>query len=415
MSKKSLETIAKKTPSGAGHVYRVFIVAGENSGDVLAAGVMESLRRAMPQARFEFEGIGGAGMRAAGLRVFADMRVLSVMGFFQVVPRLWAILRCLRQTVARIAEARPHVVMTVDAPSFAMRLAARLRRKKETRDMCLVHYVAPTVWAWKSFRAKKMARLYDHLLALLPFEPPYFERHGLPTYFVGHPSAWQEKEDKKDSNKDRADFCRRHGWLEEDTLLCVCSGSRDSEIKRHRRVIEASVRGVRARLGDNHRLRVVAVAAQGCERAVDRALGGSVDVVVTEDDKVRAFCAADGALAVSGTVSVDLARRGVAMVVIYAMDGVSAFLLRRLVRVQYASLLNILADKVVIPEFLMEKCRSELIIEGLYPLLDNETLRAEQTRTMTAWLGKMLVDDRVSPSVHAACVLRDKVFMRLTD
>ena len=392
-------------PPKAGNVYRIFIVAGENSGDVLAAGLMESLRRAMPHADFEFEGIGGARMRTAGLRVFADMHVLAVMGFFQIVPRLFAILRCLRNTAARIAETQPHMVITVDAPSFAMRLAAKLRQRQTTRELCLVHYVAPSVWAWKAFRAKKMAKLYDHLLTLLPFEPPYFQRHGLPSHFVGHPSAWRG-EKGLDKTAAKADFCRRHGLSMTDTLLCVCPGSRRDEIYRHKRVIEASVQGVRGRM--TGKPNVVMVAAQGCETAVAQSgLGKCADVVVTEDEKGQAFCAADGALAVSGTVSVDLARHSVAMVVIFAMDRVSAFLLRRLVRVRYGSLLNILADREVIPEFLMEKCRSRLIIEGLYPLLEDKTLRAEQTRTMAHWLDKMLVDGTETPSQHAAKVLKE--------
>ena len=397
--------VNKKTKPRA---LRIFIIAGEQSGDALGGALIHSLRQLLPDVRLIFEGVGGTQMRAEGMTLFSDMDILSVMGFFQVIPRLRGILRFMNRIICRLRDWQPDLVITIDSPSFVMRLASRLRSDKRTAGLVLLHYVAPSVWAWKAGRAKRMARLYDYLLTLLPFEPPYFERHGLRTFFVGHPSAWNTP-CESDKTAGMA-FRQRYGFADDSILLCLCPGSRPDEIKRHIYVMAESLRLLRRHLGKAMDIRVVLVAARGCEATLGleryRFLHDHIDMFVREDDKWSAFAASDMALAVSGTVSLDLARYRVPMVIIFAMDVFSAFLVRRLVTIRYASLLNIIADKAIIPEFLMSNCRSDAIAARLHALLKDHDKRRQQTQENSSILRHMLVDDKLSPSQRAAEVVK---------
>ncbi len=188
----------------------IFLIAGEPSGDKLGADLMASLKK---NQNVRFMGIGGEAMKAEGLDSLFPMEELSLMGIFSILRDLPNLLRRLRYTVKTIQEMRPDMVITIDSPDFSFRVMKRLH-KLPSRPK-LVHYVAPTVWAWRPGRARKIAQFLDHLLCLYPFEPPLFEKHGLKSTFVGHPIA-------------RATFktCKR-----DPNLLCVLPGSRRSEIK----------------------------------------------------------------------------------------------------------------------------------------------------------------------------------------
>ncbi len=163
----------------------IYLIGGEASGDALGAGLMRSLRAAQPDIRFA--GIGGEAMQREGLDSLFPYTDLSIMGFLEVVPHIPALLKRLRQTAHDIAARQPAAVVTIDSPGFNFRLARALKANADTARIKRIHYVAPSVWAYKPGRARKTARLFDALLALLPFEPPYFEKEGLKTTFVGHP------------------------------------------------------------------------------------------------------------------------------------------------------------------------------------------------------------------------------------
>src|SRR5438552_3923536 len=196
----------------------IFIIAGEPSGDALGGALIAALRERAGD-RLRFAGIGGESMAEQGLSSLVPLSDLAVAGIAEVLPRAPLILRRVRETVRAIREMRPDAMVTIDSSGFSWRIAHRLRRAGER--LPLIHYVAPMVWAWRAGRAGRMARWYDHLLTLLPFEPPYFERVGLACTYVGHPVI--------ESGADRGDAARfraTHGIAGEELALTVLPGSR---------------------------------------------------------------------------------------------------------------------------------------------------------------------------------------------
>ena len=202
----------------------IYLVAGEPSGDRLGAGLMEALATEAPGIRFA--GVGGPAMRAAGLDPLFDNRDLAVMGIAEVLPRLPRILGRIRETAADCRARRPAAVVTIDSPSFGLRVSARVRAGDPA--IRTIHYVAPSVWAWRPGRARHMARFTDHVLALLPFEPPWMEAAGMSCDFVGHPAAARQAPTAGEAAALRA----RLGIAPGRPLLLVAPGSRRGEVRR---------------------------------------------------------------------------------------------------------------------------------------------------------------------------------------
>ncbi|MSU89923.1 lipid-A-disaccharide synthase [Rhodobacteraceae bacterium 2CG4] len=380
----------------------MFLIAGEPSGDRLGAALMAGLKR-QTGGDVRFTGIGGPLMQDEGLDSLLPMDRLSVMGLTEVLPRLPELLRLIRRTGAAVAEARPDALVTIDSPDFCLRVAGRARAALP--GLRTVHYVAPSVWAWRPGRAAKMAKVIDHVLALLPFEPPYMTAAGMSCDFVGHPVI----ETPPASPAETAAFRAAHGIAPDAPLLCVLPGSRAGEVARH----GALFRQVLERLAPNHpgmRVVIPTVAARAAAVAglfsgapgdpvvLDPAAPGGAEA---ETRKRRAFAAADAALAVSGTVSLELARAGTPMVVAYRASTLSAFLARRLVKVRYASLVNILQDRPIIPEFLFEAATPRALTGATGRLLDDPEARARQIDGFDAAM-RALGQGGDSPGLRAA-------------
>ena len=367
----------------------VFLVAGEPSGDAIGARLMTALR-ARTGDHVRFAGIGGDRMAAEGLESLFPQSDLTVMGIAEVIPRIPRLLRRLRETVAAIRDCAPDVVVTIDAPGFSYRIARRLAR----RPFPLIHYVAPTVWAWRPGRAAKLARLVDHLLAILPFEPPWFERVGLACTFVGHPVV-----EEQDGTADGPGFRERHGIRPKAPLLCVLPGSRSSEVRRLLLPFGAVV----AELARSHpNLRVVVPTVSGVAEAVRAATATwpAEPIVVGQADKGDAFAASSAALAASGTVSLELALAAVPHVIAYRVNPLSAAIARRLIKVRYASLVNLLADAPIVPEYLQHNCTVDRLVPAVERLLTDPAAAAIQRRDAGRSVAKLGFDG--SPPSHRA-------------
>ncbi len=369
----------------------VFLVAGEPSGDALGARLMDSLRRLKGNA-VRFAGVGGQAMGLRGLDSLFPLSDLAVMGLIEVLPRLPRLIRRLQQTVDAVAAMRPDVVVTIDSPGFNLRLAKRLRGL----GIPVVHYVAPSVWAWRSGRAKKMVGLFDRLMALLPFEPPYFSEVGLPCTFVGHPVL--------ECGADVADgaaFRRRHGIGVEIPVLVCLPGSRRSETSRLLPVFAATIRRLAA---EHPSLRVVVPTVETVADAVKKHIGnwaGNPIVVMEESERYAAFAAANAALAASGTVSVELALAGVPTVVAYRVNGLTAWLARRLIKVRYVNLINIVLGREAVPERLQNACRPDVLAADIDVLLNDPLTRKNQAEAVAEAL-RILGRNDESPSLRAA-------------
>jgi lipid-A-disaccharide synthase len=344
----------------------IFLIAGEPSGDQLGARLMAEIK-AETNGQVRFEGVGGERMQAEGLESLFPMSDLSVMGLAEVLPHLARILGRMRQTVAAARAARPDAVVTIDSPSFTLRVMRKLAGIGCPR----IHYVAPQVWAWKPWRAKTMAGYLDHLLALLPFEPPIFDRHGLTTSFVGHPVV-----ETAGRRFDADGFRRAQSIAVGAPLICVLPGSRNSEVKRLLPVFEETVALLAERLPDLH---VVLPAVTGMEsrvRETTRAWPVPVAVVTGGENRYAAFAASHAAIAASGTVAVELAVAQVPAVIAYRVNRLTAFLARRLIRVRYVSLPNLVMDRAIQPEMLQEDCTPEKLADALQPLLHDTDRRS---------------------------------------
>src|SRR5690625_1680391 len=277
---------------------RVYLIAGEASGDRLGAGLMQALG---DMTEVEFAGIGGREMMAAGLAPLFPMEDLSVMGVTEVLPRLPLLLRRMRQTVQDIAARRPDVLISIDSPDFTLRVAARARRVLP--DLPVVHYVAPSVWAWRPGRAVKMARNVDHVLALLPFEPPFMEEAGMSCDFVGHPAAarpWP-------NTTEITEYRRAHGI---ERALLLAPGSRTGVVQRMPPVQIETARRLGAELPG---LSIICPVASAVEAEIVQALDvlempvHSLSPRASEEERRLAMASADAALCTSGTIALEVA------------------------------------------------------------------------------------------------------------
>lgn len=353
---------------------RLFLIAGEPSGDALGAALMAGLRHLVPD--IAFAGVGGPRMTEAGLTSLFPMEELSVMGLVEVLPKYRQLRRRIAETAAAVVAAAPDALITIDSPDFCLRVARQVRAARSATRT--VHYVAPTVWAWRPGRAARMAEVIDHVLALFPFEPPYMTAAGMTCDFVGHPVVAEPLA----TGAEAAAF-RETQMIGPDQPLVLClPGSRRGEVARLLPRFAETLMQLRDR---EPGLRVVIptvqpVAAQVRDMA---ARWPAAPLVVTDPAERRAvFAGADLALAASGTVSLDLAANRVPMVIGYDMNPVSRFLMRRMVRVDTVTLVNLVSETRAIPEFLGTACRPDRMARVLSRLLDDDNARADQIAAM---------------------------------
>ncbi|MBI3114299.1 MAG: lipid-A-disaccharide synthase [Rhodospirillales bacterium] len=346
----------------------IFIVAGEPSGDVLGARLMAALKKESC-GEVSFAGIGGARMEEQGIKSLFPMTELSVMGATEVIPNIPRILSRIRETATAVDRMRPVALVTIDSPDFSFRVSKRLKGK----GIKLIHYVAPSVWAWRPGRARKIAGFLDHLLTLLPFEPPYFEAEGLASTFVGHPVV----ESGADTGKG-GDFRRRHGIKKEETLIAVLPGSRVGEISRLHRIFGDALFLLAKKHGDFRAVVPTVDVVAGMVRDACAQWSVPTLIVQGEREKYDAFAAADVALAASGTVALELAMARTPAVITYRINPITAWIVRRLVKVRFVHLVNIILDREVVPELLQESCRPDFLAAALEDLLLDETRRRRQ-------------------------------------
>ncbi len=368
----------------------VALVAGEPSGDLLGAALMRALKRETG-GQLRFAGVGGDAMAKEGLDSLFPLADLAVMGLVEVVPSIPRVLRRLAQTARALRAMAPAALVTIDAQAFSRRLAARLHGA----PFPVIHYVAPTVWAWRPGRAAKLAAVADRVLLLFPFEPPYWQRAGLDAVYVGHPAAA--------ASFDPAAVAKRRARLlagGRGPLLALLPGSRAGEVGRHLPLFRQVAEGLaRQRPG----LRAVIPTLPALAGAIARETGGWSFAVTVDDGPCRhlAMAAADVALAVSGTVSLDLAAAATPHVVAYRAHPITAAIVRRLVKVAFASPVNLVAGREAVPEFCQERCRAPLLTAALEELLD-DAARADRQRRAMAEVVAALKPAAASPSTLAA-------------
>lgn len=339
---------------------RVFLIAGEASGDRLGAALMAGLKSLSPGVTFD--GVGGPLMQSEGLNSRFDMTELSVMGLAEVLPKYRHLKRRIAETATAVTDAKPDILITIDSPDFCLRVARLVKQKARIRT---VHYVAPSVWAWRPGRAAKMAEVIDHVLALLPFEPPYMSAHGMDCDFVGHPVV----NDPTATPQEVAAFRERYA-LGSAPVLLVLPGSRRSEVGRLMPVFgQAATQFVSDHPGAKI---VLPMAAQVSDQVKSLTKDWSVKPVLLDPmhpeavvEKRAAFAAADLALAASGTVSLELAQARTPMVIAYKFQWLTWHIMRRMALIDTVTLVNLVSETRTVPECLGPDCTPEKIVAAL--------------------------------------------------
>lgn len=378
---------------------KIYLIAGEASGDLLGAHLMRALKTESKRP-IKFFGVGGDKMEAEGLKSLFPFHELSMLGFLEILPYLFNIFARIRLVVDDIMGKHPDMVITIDVPGFNLRVVERLR--KANFKTKFIHYVAPTVWAYKPERAELCAKLFDHMLVLLPFEPPYFEKVGLPCTFVGHPVVAETE-----SGNGHA-FRERYQIPADATLFSMLPGSRRGEIQRHMPIFARTLTLLAARYPKlaiavavpKHMIPFITPYFQNCPfRAV---------VMSSEQDKRDAFAASQLAIVKSGTVALEVAKAGVPMIVAYRVNPLSAYMFRRIALTKYVNLINILLGKEVIPELLQELCAPESIASAASQLLDSPERQNQQKALCKAALDQLCLEGGTLPSIRAARVILDQ-------
>lgn len=341
---------------------RVGIVAGEASGDALAAGLIRALRQRIPD--LEVEGVGGEELRKAGCRILYPLDKLAVMGLFEVLgswPELARVRRCL---IEHFYASPPDIFIGVDAPDFNLALEEKLR----SRGIPTVHYVSPSVWAWRGYRIRRIRRAVDLMLVLFPFEAAFYREHGVPVSYVGHPLA-----DSIQPEVDSITARRNLGLDERQPLIALMPGSRRGELDRMLKpmlLTAARCRQERNDLGFIGSLLTDEALAKA--RQAQSAPGlENLPLTLFRNRAREVMAAADVVLLASGTVALEAMLLKKPMVVTYRVNVLSYYLLRLLIRTDFISLPNILAGEEVVPELLQQDCCPEKLAPVLMAWLDN--------------------------------------------
>ena len=356
---------------------RIMLVAAEPSGDALGAGLMRALRRRLGR-NVRFVGVGGAQMKAEGLDSLFDITELSIWGWSEGIRAYPRVVRRANQTVALAAREKPDAAVLIDSWGFTLRVGQRLRRLQP--KLLLIKYVGPQVWAARPGRAKTLARTFDHLLSILAFDAPFFEREGLAVTKVGHPALTATP----DAHAERAR--QRIGADKDDQILLVLPGSRPSEIERLMPPFGQAAALLKQTRPGLQIVLAVAPSVADAVRAQAALWPDPPHLLEGEGLKQDAMRAATVALACSGTVTTELAMAGCPMVVAYRVSRISAFLIKRMIRTRYITLLNIAAHKAVVPELIQDDCTGEALAKAVAERLDDARLRAGQIAEQTAAL-----------------------------
>lgn len=379
---------------------KVYLIAGEPSGDLLGSRLMRALKKKTGN-QVEFFGVGGDTMEAEGLKSLFDISDLAIMGIMEVIPSIPKILRLLKETVDDIERVRPDVVVTIDSWSFSSRIHKMLRKRKFSVPQ--IHYVAPQVWAWKKKRAKTMHKYIDRLMTLLPQEPKYFIPYGLKTDFVGHPVI------ESDVVHGSAEaFYLQHDIPLDKKIIVVLPGSRKTEVSRLLPVFLAAARQLYAKDNDLYFVIPTVKTVSALVKEMSRNAGVPLVIVESEKERYDAFKAAKAAMAASGTVALELAISNVPHVIGYRVSDFTAMLLRRFMHIEFVNLSNILLGREVVPELLQERCVTSNICMYLQELLKHGDLYEKQMAGF-AKVRQILGLGEQTPSENAADVILQEI------
>ncbi|MEY3196656.1 MAG: Lipid-A-disaccharide synthase [Pseudomonadota bacterium] len=374
--------------------HKAYIIAGEASGDVIGALLMTALNKKMPHIQISC--IGGRKMEELGYQSLFDISKISLMGYLEIIPHIFTLKRLISTTIHHILHENPDVVITIDSPGFNFRVVEGLKSKGFKGKF--VHIVAPQVWAHHPEVAEKVAKLYDHLLTLLPFEPPFFTKYGLKTDFIGHPIFEQNF-----ISSSGTVFRETHKIPEEARIICITPGSRKGEIKRHTKIIIEALE----MLSTNFKIfPVFALNKKEDAALVESYLPENFPhISVIGEGRLSAYAAADFAIAKSGSNNLEIAAAGTPMLVFYRMNPLTYWYIKRKILVKNVCLINILLERQVVPELIQGDCSPEKIASIVYHYLSNDKLSELQVKETAEALRDIGYNSKSKPSEIAAEII----------
>ena len=374
--------------------FKIFIMAGELSGDILGEGLINQLKK-LSQNKIEIYGVGGAKMIAQGLKPIFNIKSLSIMGIFEVLLKIPSILMLLKLAKNKIIEINPDIVITIDAPGFNLRLQNSIKDLKIKQ----IHYVAPSVWAWKSYRAKKIAKFLDHLLVLFPFEKNLFLKEGLNTTFVGHPIAF---DNKFINNKYYTEKSLNNKAI---TKIAMLPGSRLGEIEK---LMPVFIKSAVLLNKDYKSIKFYVVTLKEYRNKIQGYFAKTnLDYYVTDnhEEKYNIYSKVNFVLCASGTVTIEVAKASTAMLVVYKLNFITWLIVRAMVKIKTATILNIISKDNIIPE-LFQKEVNETNIHGIIKkYLENSKLRNKQINKLNIAVNKLKNGDTYPSYIAAKSVL----------
>jgi lipid-A-disaccharide synthase len=345
-----------------GQSRRILLVAGEASGDQHGAQLVEALKTEAPN--LEFRGIGGALMAAAGVRRCMDAHELAVVGLTEVIAKLPLVLRGLRRLKQIMDDWRPQLVILIDYPDFNFRVAALAKQ----RTLPVLYYISPQVWAWRTGRVKKIKRMVDHMAVILPFEPPFYQRHGVPVTYVGHPLL--------DHAAEKSDAEPHHPGRGDEIHVGLLPGSRNGEISRHLPVMLAAARLIARKTPKVRFILPLAPSAdEGLTQDLIAPYRSQIPIEVSSAGMGPVLARCRAAVVASGTATLETALAGVPMVIVYKLSPLSYHLGRRMIAVEHIGLVNLIARERIAVELIQEAANPAAIAREVGLLLSESRRR----------------------------------------
>ena len=371
---------------------KVYLIATEPSGDVIGSNLIKSLKKAKKN-KVQIFGIGGTKMIASGLtKSLFPIKELSIFGIFEIIPKIYKVFSLLKRTEKDLIRVKPNILVTIDSPDFNFRVLKRISNKMPLTKK--IHYVAPTVWAWRSGRAKYLSKYINKLLTILPFESKYFTKYNLKTKFVGHP-IYEIRKGKKINKKNlHIKYKIKKGCK----IISFLPGSRVSEIRKSIPVLIETINLIKNR--SNFDVHILFYILPHLKKYFNKYKFNFSYSLVYETDKYDAFKISNAAISTSGTVALELSYFNIPTIVIYKLNFFSYLIAKIFVKIKHANLLNILEKKYIIPEFLQYKCRPELIANEILKLLNNNSYANKQLDECKKSLLKLKINNKL-PSVNA--------------
>jgi len=359
---------------------RIFILTGEPSGDKLASQVISKFKNFNPDV--EYLSVGGQHLKSLGIKSLYDLKEITYLGFTKVLLNIFKIKKKINETVDRIIEFNPDILFSVDSPDFTLRVAKKV--KKINSNIKTIHFVAPQVWVWREGRVKKLKSFLDHVLLLFPFEKKYFDKENIQYTFIGHPLL----EDQKQTKIDISQIIKEHK-----KIISIFPGSRTSEIKMLLPILIGFVKLMNEKYKDiffvfhstseNNKSTQERLVQEGFKNC------GSIS-----DEKIKSEVLKSSTFAVvkSGTVSLEICKAKVPSIIIYKMNSINFFIVKMLVKVKFANIINIAADEEVIPELLQSNCNSKNIFNNVDRLLENQSSLQKQINRSQEIISKFKTD-----------------------